>query len=120
MNTVLYTEDLEPITVVDLPMWIWERLKIGHKMNLPVIEPLQFTPPKDNYPPEFLRPKIVTIWAEKFVYRDKTSLFVFTRDDENALQLKADFLPGQRGEVQRREQMARIQGFFGGLSQNIA
>lgn len=117
MNTVLYTEELEPITVVDLPMWIWERLKMRHMMYLPVIEPLKCTPP--NEPPEFLRPKTVKIWSEKFVYRDKISMFVFTKDDENALQLKADFLPGQRGEVQRREQMARIQGFFSGLKHSI-
>lgn len=114
MNVVVYTEDMEPITVVDIPQWAWDRLARGERINLTVREPisLYWNKPLDSIPE---LPKMVSIWGEVFIRRGNRTLFVFTRDDENALALKSEFLPGQRSTLQERERQARAAGMLHGL-----
>lgn len=101
MNVVLYTADFEPITVLDLPVWLLEQMeKVGY-VRIAVQEPLQSILEK---PPEelkdFYQPKIVTIRCEKLRWRDGTTKpILITPDEELALMLKPEWLPGQRAAI---------------------
>jgi hypothetical protein len=63
--------------------------------------------------------KIVTITAERFVYRDIVKLMLFTHDEEDALALRAAFVPGQLKEVYRKAEESFADGFFKGLVKGI-
>ena len=115
MQAVLYTQDMEPITVVDLPTWVWEKLERGDQISIAVMNtPLAWFKSASE-PPDFLPPRVVHIYGEMFVRRGKRMMFLFTSDDESALLLKADFLPGQRGELQDRQRRAFSDGFMKAL-----
>ena len=114
MHAVLYTHQLEPITVIDIPMWLWDRLGRGEVIRLAVQEPISFLPASAP-PPAEIRTRVVSIFGEKFRRREHEALMLFTADEENALLLLAEFLPGQRGEVQNRERSAFAGGFLKAL-----
>lgn len=101
MNVVLYTNDFEPITVLDLPVWLLEQMeKVGY-VRVAVQEPLTNVlakAPEDLG--QFLQPKVVTIRCEKLRWRDGTlKPILITPDEELALMLKPEWLPGQRAAV---------------------
>ena len=39
MNVVLYTTDLEPITILDLPLWLMEQLEKQGAIRVAVLKP---------------------------------------------------------------------------------
>lgn len=101
MNVVLYTNDFEPITVLDLPVWLLEQMeKVGY-VRVAVQEPLTNVlakAPEDLG--QVLQPKVVTIRCEKLRWRDGTlKPILITPDEELALMLKPEWLPGQRAAV---------------------
>ena len=110
MNVVLYTNDFEPITVLDLPMWLLEQMeKVGY-VRVAVQEPL--TSMLEKSPEalsEICMPKIVTIRCEKLRWRDgSTKPILVTPDEELALMLKPEWLPGQRQAVQSMQHTIRF------------
>lgn len=113
MNAVLYTEALEPITVVDIPMWLYERLLRGDTIAVGVPPPFQFARGGDDHCR--LMHKTVHIFGERLRRRGHETLMLFTRDEENALLLDAEFLPGQRREVQQRQRQHFAQGILAAL-----
>jgi hypothetical protein len=113
MQAVLYTHALEPITVVDIPIWLWDRLLAGEVIRLAVQEPPKLVPSFESVVNTKLR--IVNIFGERIRRREHEALMLFTSDEESALILKADFLPGQRGELQSRERRAFAKGFIKAL-----
>lgn len=101
MNVVIYTSDFEPITVLDLPVWLLEQMeKVGY-VRIAVQEPLENIINKS--PDELLEsfhPKVVLIRCEKLRWRDGTlKPILVTPDEELALMLKPEWLPGQRQAV---------------------
>lgn len=100
MNIVLYTNDFEPITVVDLPMWLLETLETRGSVRVAVLEP---TVP-ENPDTETAGVSIVTIYLEKLLWRDGSKKSVLVTDDEElAMVLNPDWLPGQRYIIQSYE-----------------
>lgn len=113
MHAVLYTHQLEPITVVDIPLWLWDRLARGEWVVLAVMERVRFGPNMvDVTTPA---PRRVEIFGERLIRREHETLMLFTADEENALMLKAEFLPGQRGELRDRQRSAFAAGFLEAL-----
>jgi hypothetical protein len=112
MNAVLYTHQLEPITVVDVPQWAWQRLAKGDAIRLVV--QVQYQPWSDDAGTAMCPPS-VTITGERIRRGEHESLMLFTADEGHALRLRADFLPGQRGELQQRERGAFAKGFLDAL-----
>lgn len=108
---VLYSDDLEPITIVDLPEWAWDRLSAGEYLVLPVPEPSRFAV-HQNTPPLLEHPRVVQIYGEMFERRGVRSMMIFVNDEENALALRSSLLPGQRADAQRRERTAYFAGVF--------
>lgn len=101
MNVVLYTNDFEPITVLDLPIWLLEQMERVGYVRVAVQEPLKDVlvngPPAD---PITWQPKIVNIRCEKLRWKDGTSKpILITPDEELALMLKPEWLPGQRAAI---------------------
>jgi hypothetical protein len=115
MHAVLYTHQLEPITVVDIPMWLWERLAQGQTIRLAVMESPSLVP--TDSPPDYRPLKMVEIFGERIRRRGHETLMLFTADEENAMLLKAEFLPGQRGELRDRVRGAFAAGFLKALQE---
>jgi hypothetical protein len=98
MNVVLYTKDFEPITVLDLPVWLLDQLEKQGAIRVAVQQPVRVTPAEG--PVDFSPPPIVTIYCERLRWRDGTTKPVLiTPDEELALLCKPDWLPGQRQAV---------------------
>lgn len=113
MRAVLYTHDLEPITVLELKPWAWDFLERTGIVRLHVPMPPANTP--WSGPPVMEPLRIVTIQAERLCRGSQEHLMLFTRDEESALLLESAFLPGQHRRVQDRERMAFAQGFLHAL-----
>ena len=86
MNTVLYTIDFEPITVVDLPKSFLDTLEAKGHAYLII---------KDTEPV-----KRADLYCGSILWPDGSMKpIVVTRDEETALLLKCDWLPGQVGTI---------------------
>lgn len=95
MNVVLYTKDFEPITVIDLPLWLMEQMEKQGGVRLAVQEPLN--PTTLNDPSMFVPPKTCTLFCKKMRWFDgSVKTIIITPDEELAMILKPDWLPGQR------------------------
>ena len=102
MNVVLYTDDFEPITVLDLPLWLLEQLERQGEVRVAVLRPVQFKELTNQVPVGSVEgPEVVTIYCEKLRWKDGTTKpILVTYDEELALSLRPDWLPGQRQVIQ--------------------
>ena len=108
MNVVLYTQDFEPITVLDLPTWLLEQLERQGAVRVAVLRPVQFGDTKSVPIGSVEGPQVVTIYCERLRWKDGTVKPVLvTTDEELALTLKPEWLPGQRQRVQSYEKAIR-------------
>lgn len=114
VRVVLYADDLEPITVLELPAFVRDHLEQHGVVRLPVVEsPGLISAPIQS--PSYQTFRTVEIWTERFVRKGQEHLMLFTRNDENALLLRAAFLPGQRRELNDQRAQAFAQGFLDAL-----
>jgi hypothetical protein len=107
MNVVLYTIDLEPITILDLPMWLLEQMEKQGAVRVAVVKPPTWinaqTPVAETPGME-----TVTIYCERLHWRDGSiKRILVTPDEELALALKPEWLPGQRAAVQSYQNAIR-------------
>jgi hypothetical protein len=111
MNVVLYTKDFEPITVLDLPTWLLDQLEKVGAIRVAVQDPVKIDIRKDEaWSEPWMIPqlKTVTIYCERLRWRDGTTKPVLiTPDEELALTLRPEWLPGQRQRVQSYEKAIR-------------
>ncbi|HJV52810.1 MAG TPA: hypothetical protein VJ652_15185 [Noviherbaspirillum sp.] len=114
MRTVLYTDDMEPITVLELTGFAENYLDFHGEVTLPVIPPPS-TMAREMTPTE-LSFKTVRIRAERFIRNGERHMLLFTADEESALLLEAAFLPGQRRALQDSERRAFARGFLDALA----
>ena len=99
MNIVIYTRDFEPITVLDLPLWLLEKMEQQGRVRVAVLRPPSWTggeePVQDSANTE-----TVILECLRIRWLDGTQKpIIVTQDDELALALKPDWLPGQRAQV---------------------
>jgi hypothetical protein len=86
MNTILYSLDYEPITIIDLPREFLDKLETNGHATLMI---------KDTDPI-----KTCKLYCGSITWPDlSTKIVVITKDEEEALMLKCDWLPGQVGTV---------------------
>jgi len=102
MIVVLYTEDFEPIIPIDLPLWLLERLEQEGAVRVAVNKPIGFKGEKipvgmvgnEDMP-------TVRIRYEKLRWHDGSlKTLLVTPDEELALTLTPEWLPGQRAPIQ--------------------
>lgn len=115
MRVVLYADDMEPITVIDLPSlaegYLNERGMVRLAVQMPPM--LSVLAAQQALTANDLR--IVEIFSERFIRRGREHMMLFTRDEESALLLKCAFLPGQQAGLQERERLAFARGFVDAL-----
>lgn len=102
MNIVLYTRDMEPITIIDLPMWAIEMGESQRFVRVAVpMRPMTSCPLNE---PMRLRCRKVDLEFHKMINMNRrTSWFVTVHDEETALMLTPSWLPGQRGAINKYE-----------------
>lgn len=108
MRVVLYAHDMEPITILNLSDWAYRHLEQHRQVVLPVMKPMSvLAMPELSPAAEFFRK--VEITAEPLHRNGEKHLMLFTRDEEQALLLKAAFLPGQQWVLRdiRRDEFAK-------------
>ena len=115
MRAVLYTHDMEPITVLEIPGEWQVFLETHGQMYLACMPPMRVTPPDPNEPIR-MDFRQVRITVEKFIRRGQIYWMLFTQDEESAMLLKSTFLPGQQKEVRMREEEAFARGFWKAVS----
>lgn len=94
MRVVLYTRDLEPITIIEMPLWLLEQLERVGQVKVAVREPLQKI--LTAAPEELHQPETLDIYCEKLRWRDgSVKPILVVNNDELALALKPEWLPGQ-------------------------
>lgn len=100
MIVILYSQDFEPIIPLDLPLWLLDRLEVEGQVRVAVSRPTQFVDSK--IPVGNLDADIPTvrIRCEKLRWRDgELKTILITEDEELALSLTPEWLPGQRAPI---------------------
>jgi len=101
MNIILYTTDFEPITVIDLPLWLLETLEREGQFKVAIKRPVTADFIAKVAVGSVTGPETVTIEARRLTWDDGTTKPIYvTKDEELALILKPEWLPGQRLQVQ--------------------
>jgi hypothetical protein len=101
MIVILYTEDFEPIIPIDLPLWLLERLEKEGAVRVAVNKPKGFTHERIPVGNLDCESPTVRIRYEKLRWTDGTlKTILVTPDEELALSLNPDWLPGQRAPIQ--------------------
>lgn len=109
MIVMLYTEDFEPIVPIDLPLWLLDRLEQEGAVRVAVSKPRGFKGeriPVGTVGNEDM--ETVRISYEKLRWRDGSlKTILVTPDEELALTLTPEWLPGQRAPIQMYLQTMR-------------
>lgn len=116
MRVVLYAEDMEPITVLELSAWVVQHLERHRTVRIPVLLPPMTLAGDGTLPTHPQSFPVVDIFAERLAHHGRNSLILFTRSEENALLLKCAFLPGQEAGLQEREREHFAKGFLSALN----
>jgi len=106
MNVVLYTREMEPITIIDLPLAV---LEFGQKegfVRVEAFDPPQLVPMHESAPIEMTF-NVVTLRFDRLRFYNRESWFVTVDDDVIALKLKPSWLPGQQAEVNQQRAIIR-------------
>lgn len=112
MRCVIYANDMEPLTIVELSefaeAYLWRHGRVILEVRtLAVREVINNIPTSFDH--EF---RSVRLYADLFYRHGKKHLIICTDDEESALLLKCVFLPGQYGQLHELERKAFAKGFM--------
>lgn len=107
---VLYTDQMEPITVIELPQWFLDKLYDKQLMKVPVMSAISIESIYDPIIENALNS--VDVWAESLYRKGNRYWLLFTNDENLALRLKSDVLPGQRKAFQDEYKRGFISGML--------
>ncbi len=105
MRTVIYTHDMEPITVVELRSWQIEYLERHGVVTLAVMPDPARWMSTDELLTATPMP-YVHVAAKWFRHNGERHMLLFTRQEETAMALESEFLPGQRRKLREHEREA--------------
>lgn len=104
MNIVLYTKDLEPITILDMPMWLQEAIERQGAGKVAVKGKSKTE--NNSALAQEEQPPTITIELEYLCdERGMTHKFFVTKDEELALGVVPQYLPGQ---IQMHQHMVKV------------
>jgi len=108
MRVVLYTKDLEPITILEIPQWLLDQLEKVGKIKLGVAPP-KLPPAVGKVVGERIASSdTIDIYCERLKWHDGTvKPILITDNDELALALKPEWLPGQQQAINWYEGIIR-------------
>ena len=117
MNVVLYTDDMLPITVLDLSRAQLDFLERAGTMRLAVVRPLP-SPYVVRELSEEVSVDTVDLWIEPLYRNGRRHWLLFTGEkfEENALLLPSKYLPGQRHQLERDRREAFGRGILAALT----
>lgn len=108
MNVVIYTRGLEPITIIDLPMWAIEMGEKRQVVRVGIFDDVPLAPFGPGCKPfEEIQFRSVALEFHKMRLLNAESHLITTSDDELALRLKPSWLPGQRISINTYERNIR-------------
>ncbi len=110
MNVVLYTWDMEPITIIDLPIWALQHGEKEGTVNVEVMEDIPTAPYEidPDTAPTFFRARAVCLEFHRlYMPGGRTSWLITVHDDVLALKLRPAWLPGQRAKINDYERTTR-------------
>lgn len=116
MRVVLYANDMEPITVIEIENSTYEYICNYGIVNIHVPSRPFCSVLIPSGPIQIDNIKIVSIFAERFVRNGREHRMLFTHDEESAMLLKCAFLPGQQARLQERERAAFARGIIAALN----
>lgn len=102
MNVVLYTNDFEPITVLDLPLWLLDQMERqgGARVAVPPSPQDLLKAVTLAEPPTAPKLDIVEIRCDKFRWKDGSLKTILTTPNEElALILRPAWLSGQQQSI---------------------
>jgi len=116
MRVVLYAQDMEPITVLELHEFAVRHLQQHGIVSLAVLLPPLMSAIAAMEPVDKgLYCKTVCITSETLILRGEEHMLLFTADEESAMLLESAFLPGQRRGLHEKQREAFAQGFLHAL-----
>ena len=106
MNVVIYTRDMEPITIVDLPLHCLEFGERQRVVRVAIEDEIPLVPPDAGAP---MAPALrtVSLMFTQLQMPGKRAWIIQTLDDELALLLRPSWLPGQRRKINEYERNNR-------------
>ena len=105
MNIVLYTKDFEPITILDLPLWLVEQMERQGRVRIAVQDPATNQLIVADTSAGKQEPRTVILECLRIRWLDGTQkTIIVTKDDELALALRPNWLPGQRASINNYKQ----------------
>jgi hypothetical protein len=117
MRAVLYADDMEPITVIDLPQPLADHLVRTGYVNLEIRLPLPLTRCVSIEDVMSLQKRMrVRIRSEILHRHGHKHHMLFTDDEEAALLLRSTLLPGQRRGVDEKLRQEFVRGFMSALN----
>lgn len=116
MRVVLYAHDMEPITILDLSHCAYDFLHKHGSVRLAVPMQCSVVALTDGPIEADFSSWIVEITAERLHRNGERHMMLFTRDEEQAMLLKAAFLPGQQHALREKQREAFAQGFLHAIS----
>lgn len=100
MIHVLYTEDFEPLTVIDVHPQTMDMMKAGKTIVFQIPNKIQ-EELKNSRGENFVEMKPIRIWTESFFWFDGSQKEILMTDGiESSLLLKPYWLPGQQATIQ--------------------
>jgi hypothetical protein len=116
-KAVLYNTDMEPITILPMKPWMYDHIYENQYIKLAIFNPISLLPYNQNISEHRADCRTVDIWGERFIRKDIECMMLFTHDEETALLLKSDFLPGQQRAINNIRKESFAKGFFNAWSQ---
>lgn len=118
MNVVLYTEDMLPITVLDLSHGQLEFLKETGRMRIPVMRALTQVAPTSVPELAWGPVDVVDVWIEPLWRNGRRHWLMFTgyQFEELALEMPSTYLPGQRKQLNEDRKEAFARGILAALT----
>ena len=114
MNIVLYTRDMEPVTIIDLPIDLlnWATNENSGYLRLAVPNPNPSCWLGGQYMPIAFDSYTVGIEFQRLILRSRVeSWLAIVDNDEYALMLKPSWLPGQQAKINYYEKTNRDLAF---------
>lgn len=115
-SVLLSDDDLEPITVIDVPEWMMAIIRNGGVAKLYVTETLSPYYEVGANPAQSVSFREVHIFGERLRRNGREYWMLITRNEELALLLKNTYLPGQLGDLAKKRKEAFIQGILAAIS----
>lgn len=115
MRCVVYDpEDLEALTVIDVPQQFIRELEQGKRgplLRFPIQEPMRFTPWANADDLNFTF-RIAEVLMERFQRNGVFTWVALALNPEICLLMRSELLPGQRRDDLERQKKAFLNGFF--------